>query len=97
MRVSGAFLIAAFVLIAVVMPGTGIVAMNPFLGGNPTILALDVCHISPPGALVADIPVINEQNFTFLIFSVYKLYVYKSFTSHKPVLLTEISHPPQSA
>ncbi|QWR78719.1 hypothetical protein [Candidatus Magnetomonas plexicatena] len=85
----------AFVLSAVFVP-VAVSAGTPF-NGKQMILTLDICKTTIAGVHVTDIPVVIEQMTETILFNISEPKRFQSFTSHKPVLLTEISHPPQSA
>ncbi|MEO5358229.1 MAG: hypothetical protein H7844_13175 [Nitrospirae bacterium YQR-1] len=94
MKVAGVILLAAFVLTLAVTEG--VVTGGHFAKGQAAILTLDVCNTSIGGVPASEMPVIIEQNSEILLFDISEPKSFQGFTSHKPVLLTEISHPPQS-
>ncbi|MEO5357629.1 MAG: hypothetical protein H7844_10070 [Nitrospirae bacterium YQR-1] len=95
MKLTGVILLAAFTLTLIIMPG--VVSVSHSTKGHPVILTLDVCNSSTAGVPVSDVPVIIEQNSEILLFEISEPKSFQRFTSHKPVLLTDISHPPESA
>ncbi|QWR78216.1 hypothetical protein [Candidatus Magnetomonas plexicatena] len=93
MKLTGVVLLTAFTLSLVAMPGMAALVHS---AEKPVILTLDVCNTAASGVPFTDMPVIFVQNSEILLFDISLPKSFQSFTSHKPVLLTVISHPPQS-